>query len=183
MAERVALAGSPVVERLEALVVWLTLPSWAPNLHPAIVHFPIAWLIAAVVVDLVSLTLPRSSWARITATSLYVAGAISALVAYLTGRQAAQSVLIPGMAQPIVIDHWNWALATTIYFAALAALRLTVTLTRRPFPFWMRAAAVSVALAGMLLLFHTGEQGARLVFEHGVGVVPGVHRGTLPTTR
>jgi uncharacterized membrane protein len=171
------------VESLEALFRWLALPGWAPNLHPLIVHFPIAWLIAAVVVDLVSLALPRVSRGGITATSLYVAGAISALMAYLTGRQAAQTVLVPGMAQPIMVDHWNWALATTIYFAALAALRLLAAVTRRPLPLWLRAAAVGAALAGMLLLFHTGEQGARLVFEHGVGVMPALHRGTLPVTR
>ena len=183
MAERIALAGSPVVERLEALVVWLTLPGWAPNLHPLIVHFPIAWLIAAVVVDLVSLVLPRLSWGGITATALYVAGAISALVAYFTGRQAAQSVLVPGMAQAIMVDHWNWALATTIYFAVLAAVRVLAALTRRHPPLWLRTASVGVALAGMLLLFHTGEQGGRLVFEHGVGVMPARHRGALPVTR
>ena len=26
------------------------LPAWAPNLHPIVVHFPIAWLTAALIV-------------------------------------------------------------------------------------------------------------------------------------
>ncbi|SVE05786.1 uncharacterized protein METZ01_LOCUS458640, partial [marine metagenome] len=37
------------------------LPSWAPNLHPLIVHFPIAVLTAAVVADLIDIFLPRST--------------------------------------------------------------------------------------------------------------------------
>ena len=42
---------------------------------------------------------------------------------------------------------------------------------------WMRAALTTVALAGMLLLFQTGERGARLVYEYGVGVgIPGARR-------
>lgn len=152
------------------------LPDWAPNLHPAIVHFPIAWLIGAVVVDLVSLALPKPTWAETTAACLYPAGAVSALGAYLSGRQAAASVLTPGMAHPIVLDHWNWALATTLYFTVVATIRLALALGGRRPPFWTRAGVVAAGLAGMLLLFHTGEQGARLVYEHGLGVMPRPHR-------
>lgn len=161
----------------------MSLPDWAPNLHPLIVHFPIAWLIAALVADLVSLVLPRAVWAQTTAACLYPAGALSAWAAYVTGRQAAAGVLIPGMAQPIMLDHWNWALATTIYFTALAALRLALTLSRRRVWFWMRAGTVGVALGGLLLLLHTGEQGARLVYQHGVGVMPRADGGAVPATR
>ncbi len=51
------------------------LPDWAPNLHPLIIHFPIAWWIAAVVVDLVALAIPKAAWADTVATCLYPAGA------------------------------------------------------------------------------------------------------------
>jgi uncharacterized membrane protein len=182
VAQCVAVASGPVVDSPNTVVEWM-LPPWAPNLHPVIVHFPIAWLIAALVVDLVSVVLPRATWAATTAACLYPAGAVSALAAYLTGRQAAAGVLIPGMAQPILRDHWNWALATTICFAAIAAVRLLFTLTNRPLSRRMRVATVAVGLAGMLLLFHTGEQGARLVFEHGVGVVPQRHSPATPSPR
>jgi uncharacterized membrane protein len=148
------------------------LPDWAPNLHPLLVHFPIAWLIAALVVDLVALVLPGATWAETTAASLYPAGALSAIAAYLSGREAAAAVLIPGMAHVIVQDHWNWALATTIYFTALATVRLAMAVRRRRPRFWVRAGVVAAGLSGMLLLFHTSEQGARLVYEHGVGVIP-----------
>jgi uncharacterized membrane protein len=161
----------------------LTLPAWAPNLHPAIVHFPIAWLIAAVVVDVISLMLRRTAWSATTATALYAGGAISAVVTYLSGRRAASAVLIPGMAQPIMVDHWNWATATTIYFGVLAAIRLAAIVRRRGVPVWLRATSAALGLGGLLLLFHTGEQGARLVYEHGVGVVPRSHSDNKPAAR
>src|SRR5215212_4558024 len=115
VAKCVAVAGCAVMDTSNALLR-LVVPAWAPNLHPILVHFPIAWLIAALTVDLVALVLPRASWTQTTSAALYPAGSVSAWVTYLSGRQAAAGVLIPGMAQPIVRDHWNWALATTLYF-------------------------------------------------------------------
>ena len=150
------------------------LPEWAPNLHPLIIHFPIAWWIAAVVVDLVALAIPRAAWADTVASFLYPAGAFSALGAYFTGRQAAATVLMPGMALPIVQQHENWALATTIAFSVVALVRLWARF-RRPQPQRaIRTALVGAALVAMVFLFQTGERGARLVYERGVGVlVPG----------
>jgi uncharacterized membrane protein len=150
------------------------LPDWAPNLHPLVIHFPIAWWIAAVVVDLIALALPRAAWADTVASFLYPAGACSAVAAYLTGRQAAATVLMPGMALPIVQEHENWALATTIAFTIVALVRLWARF-RRPHPQRaIRTALVGAALVALVFLFQTGERGARLVYERGVGVsVPG----------
>jgi uncharacterized membrane protein len=153
------------------------LPAWAPNLHPLLVHFPIAWLTAALIVDVASLFLPRAAWAGTMAAILYPTGALSAWVTYLSGRQAAATVLTPGMAHALVLDHWNWALATSICFSAVAAVRFGFIVLRRHPPFWARAALTVAALAGMMLLFETGERGARLVYEYGVGVsIPGARR-------
>ena len=148
------------------------LPDWAPNLHPLIVHFPIAWLIAAQAADLVSLVSPRAPWAGTMAAYLYPAGAASAMGAYFSGRQAAASVLTPGMAHPTVLEHWNWALATTLYFTAFAAVRVVLARRARRPPLWTRVGLAAAGLAGMVLLVQTGEHGARLVFEHGLGVMP-----------
>jgi uncharacterized membrane protein len=148
----------------------MLLPDWAPNLHPLVIHFPIAWWVAAVMVDLLALAVPRAAWADTVASFLYPAGALSAVVAYLTGRQAAATVLIPGMAHPIVQEHWNWALATTISFAIVALVRLWARF-RRPRPQrGIRTALVFAAFVALVCLFETGERGARLVYERGVGV-------------
>ncbi len=152
------------------------LPAWAPNLHPLVVHFPIAWLTAALIADVISLVLPRAAWAETMARVLYPTGAASAWVTYLSGRQAAATVLTPGMAHALVLDHWNWALATTVCFTGIAAVRLFIAWRKAP-SIWTRAVLTAAALAGMVLLFQTGERGARLVYEHGVGVsIPGARR-------
>lgn len=156
------------------------LPYWAPNLHPLVVHFPIAWWIAAVVVDLAALAFPRARWADTVATVLYPAGSVSAVAAYLTGRQASTTALIPGMAYPLVHQHSNWALATSVTFAVVALVRIWASVRQPQPPRAIRAALVGAALVALALLFQTGERGGRLVFEHGVGV--SVPRST-PATR
>ena len=146
------------------------LPTWAPNVHPLLVHFPIGWWVAAVIADFVVLAFPKAAWADSAATFLYPAGAVAAAFTYLTGRQAGATVLVPGMAYPIVQAHWNWALATTISFAAIATLRVWFRL-RGPLPRGLlRTALFVAALAALGSLVQTGERGARLVFERGVGV-------------
>ncbi|MBI4887301.1 MAG: hypothetical protein HY824_09420 [Acidobacteria bacterium] len=145
------------------------LPAWAPNVHPLLVHFPIAWWIGAVLADLIALALPRAAWAETTASVLYPAGALSAVAAYLAGRQAAATVHLPGMAHAMVLDHWNWALGTTIGFALVALLRVWVRLARPHAPRRVRVALMIAALAALVGLKETGDRGARLVFEQGVG--------------
>jgi len=146
------------------------LPEWAPNVHPMIVHFPIAWWIAAVLVDLVGVMLPRAAWATTTASTLYPAGAVAATVTYLTGRQAAMTVLTPGMAHAIVLEHWNWALATTVGFWLIALLRLAMNLKHPRASRWIRVALAAAALVALASLFETGDRGARLVYQYGLGV-------------
>ncbi len=144
-------------------------PDWAPNIHPLIVHFPIALLVAAVVTDLLSVVMSRRPALREAATWLYCAGAGTAVAAYLTGGNAADSMLLPAAVTPLVDDHDNWAFRTTVLFALLAAARVALPrfLTLKA-PVWWGAFALGLLGAGML--YETAERGGRLVFEHGLGV-------------
>jgi len=148
------------------------LPSWAPNLHPVLVHFPIVLLIAAVTADGLDVTLGRPSWLASAASGLYVVGAVSAGVTFWTGLHAAAEVFVPGMAHPLIADHRAWALTTTLVAAVVAVARawahVAGGLRRRG------AARIGLVVAGLCLLFlvqQTAERGARLVYEQGVGVV------------
>lgn len=146
-------------------------PGWAPNLHPLVIHFPIVLLIAAAMVDLVDALFERPAWLGTAATNLYVAGAGAAIAAYLTGQQAAATVFLPGMAHPIVDDHRAWALLTAWYFGIVAVARLSARLAGFPRARSHRVLLLTAGLIGVLFLQQTAERGARLVFEHGVGVI------------
>ena len=165
MAKRVALACCRVGGRVSLL------PSWAPNLHPLLVHFPVALIVTAAAADVAAVFFPRSGRLHFAASSAYTVGAIAAVVTYWTGLDAAATVRIPGMAHGLVDDHRMWALVTTWYLVAMVAARLLSELAGVGRVLRYQVLFVVLGIAGMVLVQQTAERGARLVYEHGVGVI------------
>ena len=145
-------------------------PDWAPNIHPLLVHFPIALLSAAAAVDVVGWAFRRNKPLRHVATLLYVLGTGGAIAAYVTGRAASQTIWLPGMAQAVLRQHWDWALRTVWFFGIVTVGRLVLLgpSRRDPGPAVVAAFAL-VGLLGIGLLLETGDRGGRLVYQHGVG--------------
>jgi len=147
-------------------------PQWAPNIHPLIIHFPIALLIIALLADLGVILFKKWGWLKNAAVSLYVLGALGAIVAYFTGKEAADVVSLPPAAHPIINRHADLALYATLFFGIYALIRL--------FLFWKKwdtkrltvGLLLLVAAAGYGLVQQTAEQGGMLVFKYGVGTLP-----------
>jgi len=146
-------------------------PDWAPNIHPMIVHFPIALLGAAIAADVLALALRRWDWLKPATVALYVVGGASAVLTYFTGTWAAEAVAVPAAAEPVLSEHANLGWWTMWFFGVYALVRLGAHL-------WPAAqdrvsvhfGLLLIALGGGYLLYETGEHGAEMVFRHGVGV-------------
>ena len=142
-----------------------------PNLHAALVHFPIALLITAVAADFAAIVTPRHDPVRPTAIALHLAGTVALVATYLSGRSAAMTVFTPGMAHAAVQTHWNIALGTTVYFGALTASRLWAghVFTEARWRLW--AVLMVAGLVGVAGLAATADRGGQLVYRWGVGVM------------
>ncbi|HEX8996294.1 MAG TPA: DUF2231 domain-containing protein [Ktedonobacterales bacterium] len=173
------------------------------ELHPIIVHFPIALLILSVLLDFLGVFLRR--WGLTTAaTWLLVFGTPSAGVALLSGWVSEHYVTV-GAAGDILHWHKVVAVLTTILFSLLLFIRL-IWLAPRGFALLKQAAplrpivartdhalrviapalyepplpAAAVALylllsvAAVGLLGLTGYLGGALVYDHGVGAPSGL---------
>lgn len=145
------------------------LPDWIPNIHPFIVHFPIALLVVAVLFDLSRLWFREQSWLQKTVLSLYTTGTIGLAAAFWSGRQAVDTVSVTGGAVPVVTSHEDWALYTLIFFGIFTAIRLW-TWWNELEKGWVLPALIVPALIGTGMLWYTGELGAKLVYKHGVAV-------------
>ena len=154
------------------------LPQFAfPNFHPAVVHYPIALLTLAFILDVTCLVLRSQTWLDRAATLLYVLGTLSACVAVISGQQAADLMVgAPGAAQTAMYDHEDLAKLTLVMFGIIASLRLIVSWRARRDKKVktgaLRIVAVVLAFCGQFLILLTANRGGELVFSHGLGVDP-----------
>lgn len=149
------------------------IPEWAPGVHPMLVHFPIAILSIAILFDFLSFFLSeKQKWRLPEITAyLYGVGAVTAIVVYFTGQAAADNVFLSTGAESVLNTHADWAWWTVWYYGIYALVRILVT--------WQISVKCRrgvhilffvFSLVGFFLLFQTGDNGAKLVFKHGVGV-------------
>jgi len=146
------------------------LPDWAPNIHPLIIHFPIVIIHLAVLFHFLTLVFRKREWFQDTTIVLYVLGAISILVTYITGRQAADSVVLPPLANPVLTKHADLALRTLWYFGILALVHIVMRWKQFDLRRWIYVSLFVLGAGGLFLIFETAERGAELVYKHGVGV-------------
>jgi len=147
------------------------LPGWAPNAPPLVVHFPLALLLTAAGLDAAGWALRCNRSLLLVATVLYVLGSLTIVAAYFTGRAAAETVWLPGMAHAAVTEHWDWAFRAVWFFGTMTVLRLMLLWRFRAASRPRVIAALTLAgLVGVVLLGETGDRGARLVYQHGVGI-------------
>ncbi len=168
---------------IDALRALLTEPAF-PNLHAALVHFPIALLTVAPLADLGCMVFRRRVWLDRAASALYVIGTLGAGAAFLTGRRAAAALRdLSATIEAAVADHEDLALITLLAFVGITLLRLLVTWLarddRRIRLGIFRQVALPAALTGLVLLAITADHGGSLVFRHGVGVTP----DSVPSTQ
>lgn len=146
------------------------LPEWAPNIHPLLVHFPIAFLALAVLSDLAALIYKKFSWLSPVAILLYSFGTIGAIVTYFSGREAADSIDIPLNAYTAVGEHADLALITVLFFSVFTIIRIFLKYKNMDSGMFVSVLLFLAGFGGFFLVFETAEHGAELVYRYGLGV-------------
>jgi uncharacterized membrane protein len=147
-----------------------------PNVHPFLVHFPIALFTSALLADVALVALCRKPWLDKAALLGFAASALSSLATALSGKLAADSLAVPpnDPVASVVSSHGDWAFATVVLFCLVAIVRVEAFWRDRksPAPTLNRARLLSLplSLAAEGCLLATAERGGELVYRHGVGV-------------
>jgi uncharacterized membrane protein len=133
------------------------------ELHPSVVHAPLALLPTATVADVIAVATGDKAWAKV-GRRLWVAGTASALFSGLAGLAASQEVkLDEPRARDMVFLH---GLGNALI--SLGAVGVTVWRLGRPPS--MGQCAVALLATGAAL--YTATLGGKMVYELGVGINP-----------
>lgn len=152
------------------------LPGWE-GIHPAMIHFPVALLLVAPLLLLVSL-FAGTSWRAWAGAALVVMalGALAAWLAVASGHAAGQLADKTAALQQAIERHEGLGLLTrnlfTLLTVVLAALLAVPAMMKKPMPAVARivtfAAFIVVYAACAGVLANTANAGGRLVHEFGV---------------
>jgi uncharacterized membrane protein len=135
------------------------------NFHPLLVHFPIALLLLAALLELLRLVTRRPHFAPAAGWFLYL-GALAAVFAAGSGWLAEQTVAPVAAAHEELEKHEKFGYVTLGVAAALVFWRVATGRRGGPRPRWLYTLTL-LALAGLVAL--TAHEGGELVYQHGVG--------------
>ena len=135
----------------------------AQDVHPAVVHFPIALLPLAIGADLLGRLTRRRSLGE-TGRHLMPVAALTAAVSALTGLMAQTGVDVEDRPRRTLARHRNMNVALAGLTTAMAAWRWR---RRVPTP-----AYLALGLAGIGMLSYSSYLGATMVYRYGMGVDP-----------
>jgi uncharacterized membrane protein len=136
------------------------------NVHPLIVHFPIAFLIGFLLLEVIGLAFRNIAIRQIASGMLYL-GAVGAVAAATAGLIAEETV--PHGAAVHEIMEWHERLGLTV--ASLAVV-MAVWRAASGVRFSAMALALHLFLAGIIAvcLFFAADLGGLMVYQYGVGV-------------
>ena len=135
------------------------------NIHPLVVHFPIAFLTGAALLYALAWVF-RREWLAETAFALLVLGTISAGAAVATGLYAEDGVMISLSVRQHLLEHHEQlmiaTLAVSFVLTVWAALGKGVPAKGRPF-----FALLFLILLGLMTF--GADYGARMVYDYNAG--------------
>ena len=146
------------------------------QMHPALVHLPIALLPLAVGADLLGCITGNKSLLSFGQKAICIAAA-GAVASAVTGLIAGEEVNVKGASQDMRMTHRNLNFVATLVASCMAVWRAE---HHKP-----NAAYLGVGAAGVGVLAYTAYLGGKLVYDVGVGVEPahGVYRADAPALK
>lgn len=135
------------------------------NIHPLVVHFPVALLPAAALIYWLALLARREAW-QWTGLWLLGLGVLGAAAAVATGLYAAPGVMLaPSVKEHLLIYH-KWIMLSTLALSVALALW---AIAARPMPRRWRGLFLALLLVMVVLVAKGADYGARMVYDYNAG--------------
>jgi uncharacterized membrane protein len=130
------------------------------RLHPALVHFPIAWLVGLAFIDFVGLVLGRETWQR-PGVFVLAGTVLSLLPAAATGLLRAVHMPSDTTVHALLVTHRTLNFGVTGLAVAASSLRL---LRRNRLQGWSRTVYLGLVFAATGVVLVAADFGGRMVY-------------------
>ncbi|MGR8978937.1 MAG: DUF2231 domain-containing protein [Gammaproteobacteria bacterium] len=136
------------------------------NIHPLLVHFPIAFLSSFFVLDLLGALAKKTEWRRVAGWLLYF-GSFSAIFTVIAGLLAAESVKHGDDVHDIMERHESFGITVLALSIILSIWRMVARGRFEP-----AANTLFLLLSALLCVFLTlgADLGGLMVYKYGVAV-------------
>jgi uncharacterized membrane protein len=135
------------------------------NIHPLVVHFPIALLMSAALFYALAWVFQKDTLTA-AAFSLLILGTISACVAAGTGLYAEDGVMVSFSVREHLLEHHEQLMLAT---TGLSVILLVWAVTARPFPKKGRWIFLLLFLVLLGIMTVGADYGARMVYDYNAG--------------
>ena len=137
------------------------------NLHPLLIHFPIALLLSSVLFYWAGLRWKERGLDKAASYTLWL-GLVGTAVTIISGLVAAQSVPLDSPAMQTLTTHKFLGIATFVIFGmqAICAWR-----SKGVYSSGKRVLHTVIQLIGVALIIAVGSYGGELVYTFGIGVL------------
>jgi len=135
------------------------------NIHPLVIHFPIAFLNGALLFYLAGWLFKKEAWAG-AGFRVLLLGALSLAVSVGTGLYAEQGVMVHlSVRQHLLLPHKNFMIWTSV----LCATAVIWAIAARPFPRKGRILFLILLLTTVCVMTLGADYGGRLVYDYNAG--------------
>ncbi|MEJ2194847.1 MAG: hypothetical protein P8X73_08325 [Ignavibacteriaceae bacterium] len=138
------------------------------ELHPKVVHFPIALFLTFALFELLG-TVLKKEYINKAAHLILFLGVIGSVLAVLSGKQAAAANIHWTEASSALIkEHVSLANITMWYFVGLLVLK-TYLVLKKKMNLSFNYIILILAVIGCYFIYQTSEHGGQLVTKFGIG--------------
>jgi uncharacterized membrane protein len=135
------------------------------NIHPLVVHFPIALLMGAALFYFLALIFRKDTFAT-TAFFLLILGTLSACVAAGTGLYAEEGVMVSFSVREHLLEHHEQLM---LAITGLSIILTVWAVIARPFPKKKRGIFIFLIVIMLGIMTWGADYGARMVYDYNAG--------------
>lgn len=139
-----------------------------PNIHPLVIHFPIAFLIAAFICEIISQFFDKAYFGKTAKWALLV-GTITLGIAAFTGWLGHKTVAHSEASYQFIERHQQFGFISLGLFVGLLVYRF-VLLEKTQKNNLIIGVLLTLNFIGLSLMSYGAHLGGELVFKYGVGV-------------